>query len=129
MTDIERAVLAADDARRACILRGDAAGLAAMLTDDLVYTHSTGKSDTKDAYLAPLQAGTTIYRRMDRSEAVVQPVTLGVARLHGRLMMDIVRAGVERTLDLRFLSVWVEDFRGWRMAACHTTAIAPPRSG
>ena len=43
----EAAVLAAHDKRIALTIAGDLAGLAAMMTDDLTYTHSSGVEESK----------------------------------------------------------------------------------
>jgi len=48
------AVIAADDARYRAMIAGDVARLDGLLSPDLVYTHSDGKSENKSEYLATI---------------------------------------------------------------------------
>jgi len=49
--------------RIAATIKGDLAGLAAMMTDDLTYTHSSGVEETK-AHSSSLKTGKYVYREI-----------------------------------------------------------------
>src|SRR5246500_1361192 len=52
-------ILALEDKRYAAMCSGDFAALEAMLHDELLYTHSSGLTDTKATWLASLRSGKT----------------------------------------------------------------------
>ncbi|HYN04340.1 MAG TPA: nuclear transport factor 2 family protein, partial [Vicinamibacteria bacterium] len=62
--DTEKAVLAAHDKRIALTIAGDLTGLAAMMTDDLTYTHSSGVEESKAQFLEGLKSGKYLYREI-----------------------------------------------------------------
>ena len=51
----------AEEQRRQAMLGGDIAALEALLSDGLVYVHSTGGRDTKTTYLNKLASGSLKY--------------------------------------------------------------------
>ncbi|HEX4595051.1 MAG TPA: nuclear transport factor 2 family protein [Bryobacteraceae bacterium] len=55
-------ILALEDKRYAAMCGGDFAALEAMLHDELLYTHSSGLTDTKATWLASLRSGKTKYK-------------------------------------------------------------------
>ena len=58
----DKEILALEDKRYAAMCGGDFAALEAMLHDELLYTHSSGLTDTKATWLASLRSGKTNYR-------------------------------------------------------------------
>ena len=56
---VEQDILALEDRRCAAMTGADADALAAMLHDDLVYTHSSGVVDDKASYLGAIRSGRT----------------------------------------------------------------------
>ena len=55
----------ADTERRAAIVDGDANATSQYLADDLTWTHSSGKTDSKESFLAILRSGATVYHSLD----------------------------------------------------------------
>jgi hypothetical protein len=53
----DKEILALEDKRYAAMCGGDFAALEAMLHDELLYTHSSGLTDTKATWLASLRSG------------------------------------------------------------------------
>jgi ketosteroid isomerase-like protein len=104
------------------LVAGDYDGLADLLADDLVYTHSNARVDTKESYLAPLRAGTTRYVEYDPSELTVR-VHGTTAILVGRAQMRALVSGEERRNDLRFTNVWLFRDGRWRMVAWQSTRL------
>jgi len=58
----DKEILALEDKRYAAKCNGDFTALEAMLHDELLYTHSSGLTDTKATLLASLRSGKTKYK-------------------------------------------------------------------
>jgi ketosteroid isomerase-like protein len=104
MNDIE-ALLEADAQRRSAMIAADIETLDRLLSDDLIWTHSSGRTDDKAALLEGIAAGTVRYLALDVSSvhtARYGEVLISHGDLHGRASRD----GVEKRLENRFLSVW-----------------------
>jgi Domain of unknown function (DUF4440) len=67
----DKEILALEDERYAAMCDGDFAALEAMLHDELLYTHSSGLTDTKATWLASLRS----YSDRMRLAAHSPPVT------------------------------------------------------
>jgi hypothetical protein len=70
----DKEILALEDKRYAAMCGGDFAALEAIFHDELLYTHSSGLTDTKATWLASLRSGKTKYKRTSASLAQVLPV-------------------------------------------------------
>jgi ketosteroid isomerase-like protein len=116
------AVLAADDRRLEAMAACDLKALSNTLSEDLLYTHSSGTVDTKDSYLAKIRSGAVRYERGMRSEVLAFHAH-DVVWLQGKLNISISREGGLLVLNARFLSVWVREAGHWRMRAYIHTPI------
>ena len=58
-------ILAAELARCAAMLAGDATALDALLAEDLRFAHATGAVDDKPAFLAKMAAGRIVHTGID----------------------------------------------------------------
>ena len=65
-------ILALEDKRYAAMCGGDFAALEAILHDELLYTYSSGLTDTKDTWLASLRSGKRKYKRAACSDRKVR---------------------------------------------------------
>src|SRR5262249_58891 len=70
----DKEILALEDKRYAAMCSGDFAALEAMLHDELLYTHSSGLTDTKVTWLASLRSGKTKYKSAACSDRKVRLV-------------------------------------------------------
>lgn len=102
------------------LVAGDYDGLAALLADDLVYTHSNARVDTKESYLAPLRAGSTRYLEFTPGELSVR-VYGHTAVIVGRAQTRALVSGEQRRNDLRFTDVWVQRDGRWQLVAWQAT--------
>jgi uncharacterized protein (TIGR02246 family) len=123
--DAEPAVLAAHDRRIAATVAGDVAGLAAMMTDDLTYTHSSGVVESKAEFLDGLRNGKYVYREIAAAERKVR-VHGDAAIVSGPCHVVIEPGGRRTELDLYFTELYVKEAGGWRMALWHSTRLPPP---
>lgn len=121
MTESEtQALLAADARRRAAMIAGDAEALGALLAEELVWTHSSGKTDTRDSFLEGIASRSVTYLRLDVDDVSVWQHG-DVFVCHGLLNGLASRDGVEKSLRNRFLAVWVRSPGAFRMIAWQST--------
>ena len=125
--DIEQAVLAAHDRRIAATVAADVAALAAMMTDDLTYTHSSAATETKAEFLDGLKSGRYVYREIAPPGRKVR-VHGDAAIVSGPCHVVIEPGGKRADIDLYFTEVYVKEGGQWRMALWHSTRLPPPAS-
>ncbi len=120
--DASQAVLAAQDARFAATIKADVAVLAAMMTDDLTYTHSSGVTETKAEFLEGVKNGRYVYRSIEAKDRRV--------RLHGDAAIVsgsahiVIEPGGKRTeIDLYYTELYVKQGGAWRMALWQSTRL------
>jgi hypothetical protein len=115
-------ILAVEARRYGAMLAGDVGELAAVLDEDLVYTHSDGSSDSRDSYLAKVTAGHFLYNQI---EAPVERVNAfdGTAIVLGRMLAEVVVAGQLRRLANASLAVYRRRGEDWRLVAYQPTPI------
>ncbi len=123
--DASTAVLAAQDARFAATIKADTAALAAMMSDDLTYTHSSGVTETKAEFLDGIRTGRYAYRSIESKDRRV--------RLHGDAAIVsgtahiVVEPGGKRIeIDLHFSELYVRQGGAWRMALWQATRLPAP---
>lgn len=115
-------LLAADARRRAAMISADTSALSALLGDELIWTHSSGKTDDKASFLDGIATGTVLYSALDVEDVAV--AQHGDAFLcHGTLHGRASRGGVEKSLHSRFLSVWKRRREGFEMLAWQSTGL------
>lgn len=116
-------VLALDDQRLRAMVAADAVALEDFLSPALTYTHSDGRTDTRESYLASLTAGTLNYRRCER-ESVAASVYGGVVILQGIFRLHALDRGQEKAIRIHYLANWVSDAaHGWRLHSWASTLI------
>jgi len=120
------AVRAADDERVAAVLAADSARLDAILSDDLRYTHSTGKVETKRSYTETLVAHTTIYETYEYLQRDFHPVTTDIVLMTGRMVIKARSSAGSFASEVSLLAVWRLEGGKWRFLAWHSAKLAPP---
>ena len=71
MSDVE-ALMKADTKRRVAMVAGDVVALGDYLAEDLSWTHSSGKTDSKESFLAVMASGSTVYHSLDVRDTKVR---------------------------------------------------------
>lgn len=114
------AVIALDKARMDAMAAQDYAKLEEIIADDLVYTHSSARLDTKDTLIGAMKSGATVYKSCTLSD--VKAMDLGdTVVLTGRAEISIDRAGAPISFAVRFTDVYAKRGGGWRMVAWQST--------
>jgi ketosteroid isomerase-like protein len=111
-------------ARFAAMVRGDADGLAALLSEDLTYHHSNGGADTKSSWLAGKRASETRFISISPSDLQVR--VFGTTAIITGVLCGVVQAqvgGPTRSGEARYTSVWVESEGRWKMVACQSARL------
>ena len=115
-------MLAAEDRRYDALFGPDLPALERLFHDRLSYAHSSGVRDTKAEYLAKIESGYYIYRRMDHPVERVDVVGDTVVVV-GRMTADLDVAGTPKTIDNLALAVWTKDGGEWRLLAYASTPL------
>ena len=124
---VEQEVLRVENARIEAILHADTAALERLLSDDLTYTHSTGRVDSKTSFIRSIQSGDLTYVAIQPDELRVR-VYGDAAVLTGRSAMKVKSPRLQNQtldLDVRFLIVYAKQDGHWRQVAWQSTRIAP----
>ena len=110
-------------------MKAEAARHTAQITNDfaaMTYNHSSAASDDKAKYIDGMRSGRTKYRKMTPN-ADVKTRTYGcIAIITGTVVYEVTSAGQDRTVPLRFTSIWAKRPSGPEFVSWQSTGI-PPR--
>lgn len=112
----DKAILELEDKRFSAMIARDLAALEKLTHDQLLYTHSSGLTDTKASWLESIKAGKAKYKSVDCSERKVR--FLGeVALVNGKAAIEVDVNGQPKSLRLVFLNAWTRTPQGWKFVA------------
>jgi ketosteroid isomerase-like protein len=116
----EKEILSLEEQRYSAMTGGDFSALEALAHDQLLYTHSSGLTDTKASWLEALKSGKTRYKSAKITEQKVR--MLGdVALVTGKGHIEAEINGQPRTIRLIFLNAWTRTPKGWKFIAWQST--------
>lgn len=102
------------------LVAGDVAALGDLFDDTLVWTHSSGKIDNKESFLAPFRAGPSRYRAFDPVISKVRPFG-DVTLVHGVVGITSQTGDVVRSISNLFIAVWTRSGDDWKLSAWQST--------
>ncbi|HEU5176853.1 MAG TPA: nuclear transport factor 2 family protein [Burkholderiales bacterium] len=112
----EKEILSLEDKRFAAMVARDFAALEKITHDELLYTHSSGVTDSKASWLESMKSGKVKYKSASCSERQVK--FFGeVALIRGRAAIEVDIGGQPKSLRLLFLNAWTRTPQGWKFAA------------
>jgi ketosteroid isomerase-like protein len=114
-----------DADRFAAMVKGDVAALDGLLADDLVYTHASGKVDSKASFLDDIKAGLLRYKVIRPEEPNLR-VYGDTAVATGLAAVEVNNHGQELNMKLRYTDVWVNRGGKWQMVAWQATRLPAP---
>ena len=122
MADTGQEIIGLDRRRMELMCRRDVQALRDLLADDLVYTHSSAKVDTKQSLLDAMESGATVYTSIEPSEVRAQAfgdavVLTGVARI------GVTSSGRPLDFGVRFTDVYANRGGRWQMVAWQSTRL------
>jgi hypothetical protein len=109
--------------RADAMVQGDIATLAGLLADDLSYTHSDGRTDTKESFLGLVAAPALRYLGIDYSNQEVIDCGEAVV-IRGMARMNLLRdPGGRQDYRVLFLDVWARRDGRWQTVAWQATRV------
>jgi ketosteroid isomerase-like protein len=116
-------IIELDRKRMTAMAEKDIATLQTLLSDDLVYCHSSARLDTKQSLIGAMQSGATVYTGVDPSDVKAQDcgdavVLTGVARI------QVLSNGKPNAFSVRFTDVYAKKGSGWQMVTWQSTRLA-----
>jgi ketosteroid isomerase-like protein len=115
-------VIDLDRQRMEAMGRKDLAALDGLISEDLVYTHSTARLDTKQSLLGAMETGATVYTAVVPSEVKAQDLGDAVV-LTGRAQIGVMAQGRANSFAVRFTDVWSNQSGRWQMVAWQSTRL------
>lgn len=120
----DNAVVAAANEFAQATVKADKAAMERLLADDVIYSHSSGRTESKLEYVRNIMAGKPKYEAMDMSDTVVR-VYGKLALLRCKMKIKTVQDGKPNQLELSVLMNWLKDGKGWKMVARQSTRLNP----
>jgi len=116
----EQEVLGLEDKRWGAMTGKDWKTLDGLLHGDLLYTHSSGVTDTKAVWMEAMKSGRTNYKTAKHSDRKVR-VYGDNALVTGKARVEVDVNGQAKTLTLVYLDVWTKTPQGWKFVAWQST--------
>ena len=118
----EDAVRSAEKAWAAAAARGDHAALSRLISDQLVYGHSTGLVENKSEYLEKIRTGARKYQSIEHKTMLVR-VFGNTAMAHATLRF--LGSNKDAPFDhlVMLLHVWVKEDGRWQLAGHQATQL------
>lgn len=115
-------VIELDRRRMTAMAEKDVATLNALLADDLVYTHSSARLDTKQSLVGAMQSGATVYTSVVPSEVKAQDLGTAVV-LTGIAAISVNSNGTPNSFRVRFTDVYANRGGQWQMVTWQSTRL------
>jgi ketosteroid isomerase-like protein len=115
-------IIELDRQRMAAMAERDIDKLKEILADDLIYTHSSARLDTKQSLIGAMQSGATVYTAIEPSEVVAQDLGDAVV-LTGVAAISVNAGGKPNSFRVRFTDVYANKGGQWQMVTWHSTRL------
>ena len=122
MTSKTDAILDLDRQRMAAMVALDVEKLNQILSDDLIYTHSSAKVDSKASLMEAMTSGANAYTALDPSDMVARDLG-DYVMVNGAAAMTVSLSGRPTSFRVRFLDLWANQGGVWRMIAWQSTRL------
>jgi|SoiMethySBSTD1v2_1073268.scaffolds.fasta_scaffold376815_3 hypothetical protein len=122
MPDSAETVIELDRKRMLAMEARDYAFLETVLSDDLVYVHSSASVQTKTSLLSNMKSGSTVYASLEASHVNAQDlgavvVLTGIAKARGMVN------GAPLSYSVRFIDTYAWRDNRWQMVAWQSTRL------
>ena len=117
-----QAIIDLDVKRMTAMAAKDVATLEAVLADDLIYTHSSARLDTKRSLIDAMVKGTTVYTGVEPSDVKAQDLGDTVV-LTGIAQIKVVSNGTPNAFGVRFTDVYTRRNGRWQMVTWQSTRL------
>ena len=121
--EIKREIRTLENQRYQAMINKDVATLEKLFDDGLVYTHSSAQVDSKAQYINFVKTGVFDYKKIECFDEVMQVYGDHTVVTSGRATIEVIARGTLKSLNNRFVTVWIKTIAGWRFAAWQSTPI------
>ncbi len=111
-----------DRKRMTAMAEKDIRTLNDVLSDDLIYTHSSARLDTKASLIGAMESGATVYSECTPSEVKAQDCGDTVV-LTGVCRIGVTSNDVPQAFTVRFTDVYAKRAGAWQMVAWQSTRL------
>ena len=115
-------IIELDRQRMTAMAEKDVATLDRLLSDDLIYTHSSARMDTKKSLIGAMESGATVYTGVEPSEVVAQDLGNAVV-LTGVAAISVNSGGKANSFRVRFTDVYADRGGQWQMVTWQSTRL------
>jgi ketosteroid isomerase-like protein len=112
-----------DRKRMQAMAQKDIAALNDLLADDLIYTHSSARLDTKQSLIGNMESGATVYNAVEPSDVKAQDVGSAIV-LTGIARIRVTSGGKPNAFAVRFTDVYANRGGKWQMVTWQSTRLA-----
>ena len=111
-----------DKKRMHAMAKKDVATLQSVLADDLIYTHSSARLDTKQSLIGAMESGSTVYTSVVPSDVKAQDLGDTVV-LTGSCRIRVNAGGRPNSFGVRFTDVYANKGGRWQMVTWQSTRL------
>jgi hypothetical protein len=115
-------IIELDRQRMTAMSRKDIVTLNKIIADDLIYTHSSARLDTKKTLIGAMESGATVYTSVVPSEVVAQDLGDAVV-LTGVAAISVNSGGTPNSFRVRFVDVYANRGGQWQMVTWQSTRL------
>ena len=115
-------VMELDKKRMTAMAQRDIATLKSLLSDDLIYTHSSARLDTKQSLIGNMESGSTVYTAVEPSDVKAQDLGDAVV-LTGSCRISVMSQGRPNSFSVRFTDVYANKGGQWQMVTWQSTRL------
>ena len=117
-----QAVIDLDRKRMQAMAAKDVATLESLIADDLIYTHSSARLDTKRSLIDNMTSGSTVYTAVEPSDVKAQDLGDTVV-LTGIAQINVTANGNPLAFGVRFTDVDAKRDGRWQMVTWQSTKL------
>jgi ketosteroid isomerase-like protein len=122
MADNRQMIIELDKKRMTAMAQKDLATLNALLSDDLVYTHSSARLDTKQSLIGAMESGSTVYTAVEPADVKAQDLGDAVV-LTGSCRISVMSSGRPNSFSVRFTDIYANKGGRWQMVTWQSTRV------
>ena len=122
MAGNEQKIIDLDRKRMNAMAQKDVTTLKALLSDELVYTHSSARLDTKQSLIVGMTSGSTVYTGCEPSDVKAQDLGDTVV-LTGTCQIKVTANGTPNAFGVRFTDVYARRNGRWQMVTWQSTRL------
>ena len=115
-------IIELDRKRMTAMAQKDIATLNELIADDLIYTHSSARLDTKTSLIGNMESGSTVYTSVVPSDVKAQDLGDTVV-LTGSCKISVNAGGRPNSFGVRFTDVYARRNGRWQMVAWQSTRL------